>query len=165
MRVRPLLIASILIVGISLTAAFALEELWSWVVGMAALTGLWLWGLRRGSGWVPVLTGLGFLLGLLTGGGAGLSFPLLLLAALGLLAAWDLTRLLSRLALVRDDAVAVRYTYDHLKLLGAVLLAALVLGIVMTGIDLELSFIWIVGLTLLVLVLLRVTVSLVQRRE
>jgi hypothetical protein len=165
MRVRSLLTASVLIAGVSLAAAFALVEMWNWTVGLAVLTVLWLWGMHRRSGWIPVLAGLGILVGLVTGGGAGLSFPLVLLSALGLLSAWDLTRLLSRLALVRDDAVASRYIYDHLKLLGPVLLAALLLGLVSTIIELELSFAWIVGLTLLVVVLLRMTVSLIQRWE
>jgi hypothetical protein len=53
---------------------------------------------------------------------------LLLLAALGFLAAWDLTRLVERLQLVQDPAVALLYAGQHLKVLGLVLAAGLVLG-------------------------------------
>jgi len=140
-----------------------LVEFWGWTTAAVTATLVWLWGLRRASPWLPALAGWGLLVGTVLGAGAGLAFPLLLLAALGLLAAWDLSRLESRLALVKDPGAVSEVVYGHLKPLGAVLLAALLLGLLVGSLDLELSFAWIVGLALLAVILLRTAISLAAR--
>jgi hypothetical protein len=165
MPVRRLLFAAVLVSGACLAISFGLVEFWGWAAGMAAATIVWLMGLRRGSPWMPVAAGWGLLAGIVVGAGAGLLFPLVLLAALGFLAAWDLSRLVERLDLMKDGGTASEYAFAHLKLLGAVLAAALVLGLLVGGVEIDLPFGWIVGLTVLVLILVRVSVSLLQRWE
>jgi hypothetical protein len=165
MPVRPLLYAALVIAGAALTAAYAVLGFWSWAVAMAVLALLWLVGLWRSQ---PFLRGLGtwgLLAGLVVGAGSGLPVLLLLLAALGFLAAWDLTRLVERMQLVRDPAVALMYAGQHLKVLGLVLAAGLVLGLAAFNVELQIRFGWLVGLVVLVLILVRLAISLLQRWE
>jgi hypothetical protein len=165
MPVRKLLLISVLVSGACLAAAFALAEQWGWALAAGAITILWLEGLRRDSPWLPGLGMWGMLAGIIVAAGSGLAFLLVLLAALGFLATWDLTRVVDRLALVQDPGMASVYTYSHLKLLGAVLAAGLTLGLAAGNITLDLPFAWLVGLTVLALILVRVAISLLQRWE
>lgn len=160
MPLRRILYASVFVAGGCLAAAFALAELWGWMALMAGAAVLFLWGLWRSSPWLPVIAGWGLLAGMVAAALGGLTFPLVLLAALGLLTAWDLARLMSRLALVKDAGLASEFAYRHLKSLGGVLLAALALGLLGGVLRLELSFIWIAGLVLMALILVRLAVSL-----
>jgi hypothetical protein len=169
--VRPLLYASILVSGGCLVLAFAQVEFWNWVIAMAAFTALWLVGLWRRSLpnpdarflWMPAAGAWGLLVGVLIAAGTGLSFLLVLLAALAFLSAWDLSRLVARLELVRDSAMANRYARPHLVVLGAVLVVSLLIGLVLSNVALTLPFGWIAGMVVLVLILVRVAISLMQR--
>jgi hypothetical protein len=157
--------AALVIAGAALTAAYAMLGFWSWALAMAVLALLWLVGLWRS---LPFLRGMGtwgLLAGLVVGAGSGLPVIMLLLAALGFLATWDLTRLVERMQLVRDPAVALVYAGQHLKVLGLVLAAGLVLGLAAFTVELQIRFGWLVGLVVLVLILVRVAVSLLQRWE
>jgi hypothetical protein len=165
MTARRFLIGSILVTGICLTAAYLQVELWAWSAGMAVLTVIWLVGLWRRSAVMPAAGAWGLLVGMIFAAGVGLSFLLVLLASLAFLSAWDLTRLVDRMQLVQDPAMAQAYARSHLAVLGAVVAVALLIGLVIWNVTIELPFAWIAGLTVLVLILVRVAISLLQRWE
>jgi hypothetical protein len=105
------------------------------------------------------------LLGIAVSAGSNLSFLLVLLASLTFLAAWDLTRLTDRIQLVKDEETANRYARSHLGVLAAVLGAGMLIGIIVMNIEINLTFAWIAGLTVLVLILIRIATGLLQRWE
>lgn len=152
--IRRLLLAAIVVTAACLAAAYLLAASWAGAAAGLALGALWLLGQRYR--WPPAAAlGLGAsttlaALGLWLDDGAGTAL-LALLAVVAALCAWDLeglARLLARYPFVGDQADLER---RHLARLLAVAALGLLLGGVTLALQIRLTFLPALALTLLVL--------------
>jgi len=143
---------SIVFAALLPASGYALGGRWIGAAACVALGGLWLAGLRRGSNGIEGLGLVGFVAIAAVGVWLDLAAPLLLVGAVAALVAWDLDRFAQRLLSAGHVEAAPVLVRAHLKWLLIVAGLGLLLGLLAGGIQVPLSFGWVLGLGALAIV-------------
>jgi hypothetical protein len=162
---KRLVVGSIVLATLVLALGCAMGAFWGGAVIVMLLGALWLLGWRRGWTWTNTLALVGNVIMAALGVWLRIAPLVLLLGVVAALAAWDLFSFAARLRRTPQVIGEASLVRAHLRRLGMVLGAGLLLGALSLTVRFGLSFGWALGLALLVGLGLRYLGRAIQQVE